>query len=445
MSISADNVVSSFYADLKAAYCRFKAVFFIFLILGVSAGLLGAFYYSKPTYRCVALLFFNEPDVVVKRGHSLEDFIRRTDWDFFKMRLTTHAADLLDYTPGLDFDLYAENIGSIRLLKIVVETNNASAAFRLSNAAAALLVPELRTFTGLHYSILPVGKQDAISYKSYYRKAVLMLVGFLFAGISVGLAAVYFLEMFFGGIRSLHKLEKDLNLPILCVLPDFSLSQVNERLFWEGAVKSLQLNVEYLLPAGRAGKILLVSELFLRLRDPQLVCDMAAALASEGKKILIVDANMRRAKGGLGWRNRSGINGFSGILQGCCSLESEISSNFVAEGVDMLACGPALKNPGSMFLRRKMEEFLLECSNLYDYVIIIGAPMQEFTDSLVLGRLADCTLLVCDHGRCNISELKLVLWRLEKAKIVCGGLIVHSFKDRYGSDDCFGYFYNFQR
>ncbi len=432
-----NSVVSKFTADLKAACRRFRLLLLFFVFSGGVAGAFLAAYCSSTEYRCVSLLYVKTGDDehAGGRGRSLAKFIRHVDREAFILRLEKHLLDTGKFNELPEYTLDIENIGSIRLLKIIVESKNAEGAVKIANAAAELILPDLREFTRRAYVMLSADRQDAISQKNYYWDIVFYLLSGVFGGLLAGMILVYFIELFYGGIRNIRNLGRELELPILCVLPEAGYCLADENFFRNEAINLLQRNIGYLLPQSSSGRILLLAELFPRLRDLSFVYDLAGAMQSGGKRILLIDADMRKKKRCFLDNGASGNSGLAGILQGKCTF-AEVVMHDDASGIDMLERGTVLKNPGSFFLRRKMEDFLLECSRLYDYVIIIGAPMQCFTDSLVLSRLADCTLLICDQRRNNMNELKLVLWRLEKAKSTCGGLIIHSAGNLYENDDC---------
>jgi succinoglycan biosynthesis transport protein ExoP len=134
--------------------------------------------------------------------------------------------------------------------------------------------------------------------------------------------------------------------------------------------------------------------------------NLAAALALNGARVLLVDADMRSAglSGYMGFerRPRSLVDqekiGLSNALIG--PDEPEIVVPFSQfPNLSALPAGPAPTYPAELLGSDRMRLLVNKWSDRYDYVLIDSPPVLAVTDAHILSRLTDTTLLIARHGR----------------------------------------------
>jgi len=118
----------------------------------------------------------------------------------------------------------------------------------------------------------------------------------------------------------------------------------------------------------------------------------AVALAQTGKRVLIVDCDLRKP---VQYKifNQGRTGGLTNILVG-----DEISLEFISEtevkNLFLLASGPVPPNPSELLGSDKMLELLGRLGSEYDYVIIDAPPVVAVTDACVLAAKLDGVILV---------------------------------------------------
>ena len=123
--------------------------------------------------------------------------------------------------------------------------------------------------------------------------------------------------------------------------------------------------------------------------------NLSAALAQQGKKVILIDADMRKPTQHKLIEKRNN-NGLSKLLLG------EITENAINHlsindiKLDVLTSGPVPPNPAEMLASSTMEEILNSCNDNYDYIIIDTPPLLAATDAQILSCVSDATLLVVD-------------------------------------------------
>jgi capsular exopolysaccharide synthesis family protein len=118
----------------------------------------------------------------------------------------------------------------------------------------------------------------------------------------------------------------------------------------------------------------------------------AIVFARLGARVLIIDADMRRASchGRFGVSNDYGL---SEVLTGQRELEEVIVKTKV-DGVQMLTAGALPPNPTELLASSAMEKLLARCAEHFDYVIVDSPPVMAVNDAVVMGHMVDGVVMV---------------------------------------------------
>lgn len=136
---------------------------------------------------------------------------------------------------------------------------------------------------------------------------------------------------------------------------------------------------------------------------------LSQALASAGKRVLLVDCDMRRPSLG----NRLGVRGRNGIysvLYGHVSLEEAVVETSMS-GVYFLDSESHIPNPFDILSSKRFQSFVATMKAAFDYVVIDTPPLTAFVDGALVGSVVDGTVLVV---RRNYAKRKQVLEAYEK-------------------------------
>ena len=150
--------------------------------------------------------------------------------------------------------------------------------------------------------------------------------------------------------------------------------------------------------------------------------NLAYTLAASGKRVVILDLDLRRRtlSKSMGQRNnRRGITSYlSGKIE---SFESIITPSELSPNLDFIYAGPQPPNPTDMLMSERMDKLVEALRAKYDYVIIDSVPAMAVADALVLDRLVDLTVYVIRQGyldRRELPEIEL-LYREKKFRNMC--------------------------
>jgi len=167
--------------------------------------------------------------------------------------------------------------------------------------------------------------------------------------------------------------------------------------------------------------------------------NFAAVLASAGKRVLLIDADLR--KGHLNQyfgitRNR----GLSEVVAGSISDTDAIRSQ-VLPGLDFLPTGVLPPNPAELVLSGGFGKLLEELSSRYDIVVVDTAPVLAAADTLSIAALAGTLLLVARSEHTQLGELHETARRLAHAGRSANGVILNAVDLTRRHSGSYGYKY----
>ena len=142
---------------------------------------------------------------------------------------------------------------------------------------------------------------------------------------------------------------------------------------------------------------------------------MAIAFADMGKRVLLIDCDMRKPTVQTAFR-LGGQNGLSSVLGGFCTLDDAVNKN-VRPSLDVLASGPIPPNPTELLGSGIMAKLLENVSAKYDYVLLDTPPINVVTDSQLMNSIIGGHVFVV---RENATSHPDIAEALEKVSLANG-------------------------
>lgn len=125
-------------------------------------------------------------------------------------------------------------------------------------------------------------------------------------------------------------------------------------------------------------------------------CNLAISLANLGKRVLVIDADIRRP-GIQGFFDVSGSAGLVNCLAGEGEWRSFVQMTSV-KGLDCLICGPEPPNPSELLSSERMEELIKDAMNDYNFVLVDSPPLLNVTDGRIVSTVVEGAVLVVKGG-----------------------------------------------
>ncbi|WP_252501993.1 CpsD/CapB family tyrosine-protein kinase [Sporosarcina sp. Marseille-Q4943] len=160
--------------------------------------------------------------------------------------------------------------------------------------------------------------------------------------------------------------------------------------------------------------------------------NVAIVFAQEGKKVLLVDADMRKPTMQYTFRTTN-TTGLSNLLTKQWSLE-EVTKVTDIEGLFLMTCGPIPPNPAELIGSKSMDALIEELTAQYDLVIFDTPPILSVADAQILSNKCDGTILVVNSGVTEKDSVIKAKDALVSAKANILGTLLNNFvleKDHY--------------
>lgn len=162
--------------------------------------------------------------------------------------------------------------------------------------------------------------------------------------------------------------------------------------------------------------------------------NLAVVLAQQGRRVLLVDGDLRRGTLHQFFNNTPRSPGLSSILIGDASLDQCVVKVEMKDGstVHFIPTGPLPPNPSELFSATRMDRFIEEVRANFDIVLFDSPPLNLVTDAGVLGTKADGVVLIGRAGMTNRMGLAYAADQLRAIRATLLGTVLNDFDVRYG-------------
>jgi len=154
------------------------------------------------------------------------------------------------------------------------------------------------------------------------------------------------------------------------------------------------------------------------------LANLAVTLAQSGKKILIVDADLRKPRQHEVFKMRN-INGLTNFLTGKMEKGSLIKLTEVPN-LFLINAGPVPPNPLELLGSDKMTSLIATLREAFDYVLFDTPPILAVTDALDLGSKLDGVILVVWGEKTSREALKRTREKLDMIKARTLGVVLNN-------------------
>ena len=153
--------------------------------------------------------------------------------------------------------------------------------------------------------------------------------------------------------------------------------------------------------------------------------NLAVALAQAGDRVVVVGGDLRRP------RMEEVLDvplvpGLTGVLIGDVTLPQAIQSVAAVPNLSVLPAGHPPPNPSELLSGERARRLIDVLGRTYDVVVIDCPPVLPVTDSLVLGRMADTTLLVTSANKTSKRSLTRAVELLRQVDAPLVGTVLNS-------------------
>lgn len=190
--------------------------------------------------------------------------------------------------------------------------------------------------------------------------------------------------------------------------------------------RTLRTNLQF-SSVDRDIKTILITSADFKSGRSMVAANLAVACAQSNKKVLLVDADMRKPELHRLFEveNSEGLSSaIVGVHKGNDSIESYIHTTF-QPGLYIMASGGVPPNPSDLLASESMKKLAAKMKAEFDYVLFDCPPLLAVTDSAVIARICDGTILVIRSGKSLIASVKRAKVMLLNLKINLLGAVLN--------------------
>ncbi|CAI6082049.1 Tyrosine-protein kinase YwqD [Paenibacillus sp. JJ-100] len=152
--------------------------------------------------------------------------------------------------------------------------------------------------------------------------------------------------------------------------------------------------------------------------------NLAVTYAQEGKKVLLMDTDLRKPAVHLMFNVPNHV-GLTSVLSSQYQVKEVLRETGV-EGLHVLSSGPIPPNPSEMIGSRKMTALLENLKEEYDVILFDTPPVLNVTDALIISSLCDGVILVVNAGKVKKDLVKKAKAHLEHVNARILGAVLNN-------------------
>ncbi len=308
-------------------------------------------------------------------------------------------------------------------------------------------------------------------------------------GLILGVVMAFVRETMDTSIGTIEDVEEFIGVPVVGVIPFMGTEQIKDTLLkkkdTELPEEVLELNarlVSHFAPrstiaesyrALRTGvefiatekqmKVIAVTSSSMREGKTTVVSNFAMTSAQIGKKVLLIDADLRKPMistifgierepglsdvilGNYNWDEV--IKTDTDIMMGKMGMEDITTTAQGINNLNIITSGLIPPNTSELLNSSRMNEIIAQVKGSYDIVLIDSSPVLPTTDAVIVAAKVDGVVMIYQVGQVARGALKRAKTQLENAKATVIGVVLNGLKPETGKDykdyGYYGYYYGY--
>ena len=205
--------------------------------------------------------------------------------------------------------------------------------------------------------------------------------------------------------------------------------------------RTVRTNIEFAGAALDKCQVIMFTSSAMSEGKSTVSANVAVTWAQAGKKVLLVDADLRRPTVHATFRKLN-LDGVTTVLTGKTKPDEVVEDTFV-DNLSVITSGPIPPNPSELLNSKRMGQLLDWTREKFDIIVLDAPPVLAVSDVQVLVPRSDGVVVVANMGKTLKGDLKrtVEVLKLAKAKILGS---VERVKARRGDKGCgYGYGYGY--
>jgi len=175
-----------------------------------------------------------------------------------------------------------------------------------------------------------------------------------------------------------------------------------------------------------------------------VAANIASVFADQGKKVLLVDADMRKPTVFRTFNLQNNI-GLSSLITSREITLKDVVQNVADVGIDIISSGPIPPNPSELLNSNRMNEIIKLMESEYDLVLFDMPPVVTVTDAQIMATKTDGVIFVVRRGVAHIDDVRHAKELLDMVQANVLGVVFNGAEKRSDrSYSYYGYGYNLE-
>jgi capsular exopolysaccharide synthesis family protein len=434
------TILNNFHLEKLIWIIKSKLKYMILaaLIGAVIAGAVGI-YTQSSTYKAdITFYVYSNPDYVTDTGVNLSSsditqantllasYMQILNSNTF-LRKVIETAGLTNYTvAGLKKEISSSSVSNTAVFKVSVYDANPINAMNIANAIGELAPDEI---IGIVKSGgIEVLDEAELPTEPYSSTSVMM---YAFLGAIIGFMLVAIFAVIKGllntTLRRQYEIEDMFTIPVLgivpLVLPNKKEKEANVFLNEKSSfdLKEAYSNIRASLMFTKKGAkcpIYAITSADCNEGKTTNALNIGASYAQVGKKVLVIDADMRNG-------NMDNVIGVDvrgqGLSEYLADITDELKFVKYREDMDVVLAGIMPPNPAELLASDKWYELLAKCQQQYDVIFVDLPSLGIVADALSLAEAATAYILIVREKLTRTEREEMVVRRLEAVDAnICG-------------------------
>lgn len=418
------------------------------LIICAGIGFAGMYYYTNnylpDTYTAYATMYVlnGNPNLVnyqYANSSDLSTAVQLLDTYMVVVRsskvMEAVKERLASKYPGIDTgfisgSLSMGSVGGTGVLRINSVTGNAQLSADICNAvvdvapAEIIRVVSAGSIEVIDYAVPPTHPDD----RNPKKRGMLGALG----GAALAGAILVLMFLLNHKVNEEEELTEAYTPPVLSSVvrekkkgkdPKAFVLDENSAMATSESYAKLRMNLLYTL-VNRENKVIAITSAISGEGKSTIAANLAIACAMSGKKVLLIDGDMRRASQQQVFGYDADLPGLSDVLIGDCNWWDAVLSD-VRENLYVLPTGHLPPNPAEILALPETAELLSETQQQFDLVLIDLPPINIVSDPLVISSLVAGCLMVVRQGYSDHRDIRKALASAELTEMDVLGFVFY--------------------
>lgn len=281
-----------------------------------------------------------------------------------------------------------------------------------------------------------------------------IVILFIAIGLAMGVFAAFIKRKMIGAVHDAHEIEERSGIKVMASIPfsdrqeelyknilekssgKFVLEQIDPHDPAIEGLRSFRISLQFSMQE-KKNNLVLITGASPGVGKSFISVNMAAVLAATGKRVLLVDLDMRK-----GYLNQyfglPQARGLAEVVEGELPLDQALHRE-VFKNFNFIATGKLPKDPNVFMVKASLASLLERFSSEYDIVLLDSPPILSVADATILSGLVDTNILVAREGVTALSEISESAKRFHLAGSEITGILFNGIRPRPGYGYGYGY------